>query len=82
MTLRARYDGDAARRAILAVAIPGKLLPPQSAIAAQIGLDQPNVSYHLERLRDEWRIVTKEVRVWQEGSTWPKRRLLVLEVNP
>jgi predicted transcriptional regulator len=63
MTLRRPYDGEGARRAILAVAVPGKLLPRQADIGRLLGLHQSIVSYHLSKLRDEWRIVTRFVVV-------------------
>lgn len=88
MTHRYRYDGETARRAILAVAIPGKLLPPMSEIGRLIGMQQPNVHRQIERLRNEWRLVTQPVIIRRpkpgarNKRAWPKKRLLVVEVNP
>lgn len=73
------YDGDAIRRSILAVAEPGKLLPAQSDLARLLGCAQPNISHHLEILRDQWRLVTREVWIKAPGK-FPQRRLLVVEV--
>lgn len=88
MRRRRAWEGDEVRRAILAVAIPGKLLPPQSEIGRLIGMKQPNVHVQIERLRDEWKLVTQRVLVQQpkpgakNRRAWPRYRLLVVAVNP
>lgn len=71
-----KYPGraDDVRRAILAVAQPGKPLPRLAEIGATLGISQPAVSWHLDRLRDKGRIVTSEDAI-------PQRRLMVLEVR-
>lgn len=70
------------RRAILAVAKPGRLLPRQSEIAKIIGCHQPKVSVELDALREEWRIVTRPIYVYPQraGRRYPQLRLLVVEV--
>lgn len=80
-----KYPGraDDVRRAILAVAQPGKPLPRLTEIGRAIGISQCAVSWHLERLRDEWRIVTRTVwlRPRKSGRTFSQRRTMVLEVR-
>ena len=82
---RSPYDArrDQVRRAILAVAQPGKLRPRQTESAKIIGCHQFQVSHALEALREEWRIVTKPVYVFPKrpGRKWPQLRLLVVEVS-
>lgn len=70
-----KYPGraDDVRRAILAVAQPGKPLPRLAEIGASLGISQPAVSWHLDRLREQGHLVTREVAI-------PQRRLLVLGV--
>ena len=80
MTHRYPYDGDAVRRAILALAVPGRLLPPQAAIARLIHTSQSNVAWHLERLRDDWRLVTRPVTAQASSRRRGNRRLLVVDV--
>ena len=72
MSLRRRRDGDAARRAILACAVPGRLLPLQTQMAKSLEVTPAMITYHLNKLRDEWRIVTRYVVVNRS------RRILVV----
>jgi hypothetical protein len=74
MAARRYYDGEAVRMAILACAVPGKLLPLQVHFAKLLDVTPAMITYHLNKLRDEWRIVTKYVVVGRS------RRILVVSV--
>lgn len=73
--MRRRYNGHTIRRAILAVAVPGRLMPPQSRIAEQVKRSPKTVGWHVAELRRTGALVTQcEVvrKVW---------RLRVVEVR-
>ena len=79
-----RYPQDVnhVRKLILALAVPGQFLPCNREIAAWAKVTQPNVSRHIEKLRDEWKLVTRPVIIYKPFLQGGGRRLMVVEVNP